>query len=155
MFGKRLRANGLDQCQGFTLIELVIVIVVLAIVSAVAIPYFGDITENAKVTSTREEMNRLRVAIIGDPRVTASGAYINCGYLNDVGFAPSALVDLVSKPDSVAPYNKFTRQGWNGPYIDSAGGEYLTDAWGAVYSYDPNTRTITSTGGAGPLTISF
>ncbi|MCH9032827.1 MAG: hypothetical protein IIB00_11300, partial [candidate division Zixibacteria bacterium] len=45
--------------------------------------------------------------------------------------------------------------GWNGPYMDSAGGDYLIDAWGVAYGYDATTRTITSTGGPSPIALSF
>lgn len=130
-------------------------IVLLGIIAAVAIPKFGDITENSKITATRAEMRRLQMAIVGDPNVVGAGGYHNRGFAGDIGFAPSTLSDLVSKPDSISPYNKFTRLGWNGPYIDSAAGAFLTDAWGASYSYDPVARTITSNGGASPIVVSF
>lgn len=144
----------LDQ-RGFTLVELVIVLIVLAIVAAVAIPKLGDVTENSKITTTKEEIRRLKVAIIGDPSVTAAGKQVSRGYSGDVGALPSSLTDLAVKPGGVSAYNKFTRLGWNGPYIDTAGGEYLKDAWGANYVYDANARTITSTGGATNIVVSF
>ncbi len=144
----------LDQ-RGFTLVELVIVLVVLAIVAAVAIPKLGDVTENSKITTTKEEIRRLKVSIVGDPSVTAAGKQVSRGYAGDVGALPSSLVDLAVKPSGVSAYNKFTRLGWNGPYIDTAGGEYLKDAWGVNYVYDANARTITSTGGAANIVVSF
>ena len=145
----------LGRSDGFTLIELVIVIVILGIVAAVAIPRFGDFTESAKIEATHEEMGRLKKAIIGDPSVVAGGKFVSKGYEGDVGSPPSALVELVAKPGSVDIYNKFSGLGWNGPYIDSSGGKYLTDAWGVAYSYDATARTIISSGGASPITLSF
>ena len=141
--------------NGFTLIEIVIVIIVLGIVAAVAIPKMGLITENSKITASREEMLALKKAIVGDPRVAAGGEYINRGYEGDVGFPPSTLTDLVVKPDSISAYDKFTRIGWNGPYIDSAGQDYLTDAWGSAYIYNSASRTITSVGVTPNIVISF
>jgi prepilin-type N-terminal cleavage/methylation domain-containing protein len=151
---QRLRSK-LNQRDGFTLIELVIVMVVLAIVAAVAIPRMGDVAENSKVTTTKEEMRRLKVAIVGDPSLSAAGKLTNRGYAGDVGALPSALTDLAIKPGAVSAYNKFTRLGWNGPYIDSANGEYLKDAWGANYTFNSGARTITSTGGASNIVLSF
>ncbi len=131
--------------SGFTLVELVIIIVILGIVAAVAVPKFGTLTENSKITATKDEITRLKTAIIGDSRVVSGGEYVNRGFEGDVGHAPSQLQDLVQKPDSIPPYNKFTRIGWNGPYLDSAEQYYLVDAWSNPYVYDPSARTITST----------
>lgn len=148
------KASELGQ-RGFTLIELVIVIVVLGIIAAFAVPRFGDLTANAKVTATVDEMQILKKAIIGNPSATAGGEYIDRGFEGDLGYAPSRLQDLAAKPDSISAYNKLTRLGWNGPYIDSAGGSYLKDAWGVNYSYDRATRRIVSTGGSDSLVVTF
>lgn len=145
----------LSDRRGFTLIELVIIIVVLGIVAAVAIPKFGSLTENARINATKEEMLTLKKAIVGDPRVTAGGRYINRGFEGDIGHPPANLMELAVKPDSLTAYDKFTRIGWNGPYIDSAGQEYLSDAWGNAYVYDRVARTITATGTIPNIVISF
>ncbi|MEW5795755.1 MAG: prepilin-type N-terminal cleavage/methylation domain-containing protein [Candidatus Zixiibacteriota bacterium] len=142
----------LDQ-GGFTLIELVIIIVTLGILAAVAIPKFGDMANSSKVNATRQELAALKKAIVGDPSVTAGGTYVDRGFEGDVGYPPSRLQDLAAKPDSVSAYNVFTRLGWNGPYIDSSGGFYLLDAWDNAYGYQPGSRLIFSTGG-GSDTIS-
>jgi len=62
---------------------------------------------------------------------------------------------LVRKPDSVAAYDKFTRLGWNGPYLDSADQNYLNDAWGNPYSYDANSRIILSASTTPNITMTF
>lgn len=137
------------------MIELVIIIVVLGIVAAVAIPKFTDIAESSRVNATRQEMVALKRAIVGNPGATAGGEYIDRGFEGDIGFVPSQLLDLAKKPDSVAAYNKLTRLGWNGPYIDSSGSNYLKDAWEISYSYDPSGRAIISSGGTTNITVTF
>jgi len=132
---------------GFTLIELVIIIVSLAIIAAVAVPRFADLATGSKVNATRQELADLKKAIVGNPSVSVGGEYIDRGFEGDVGFRPGRLQDLVVRPDSVSAYNPISRLGWNGPYIDSAGGDYLKDAWGNDYLYQPGSRTILSTGG--------
>lgn len=140
---------------GFTLTELVIIIIVLGIIAAVAIPKFGSFAENARINATKEEMLMIKKAIVGDPRVVSGGKYINKGFAGDVGFIPTSLSDLTCRPDSIAPYDFHTGTGWNGPYIDSAGQNYLKDAWDKDYVYDPDGRTITSTGAVPNITLSF
>jgi len=140
---------------GFTLIELVMIIVVLGVLAAVAIPKLGDVTENSKITATKKELLALKVAISGNPDAVAGGKYIDRGFEGDVGFAPSSLQDLVIKPDSVSAYDKLTSLGWNGPYLDSTEGNYLKDGWGVDYAYQPSSRRIISYGGSDSIIVGF
>ena len=141
-----------NKPAGFTLVELVVVIIVLGIVSAVAIPRMGLLGDSAKVNATKDEMSRLKTAIVGAANYKGVP---RGGFEIDVGHAPNSLADLITKPDSVAIWNKFLSLGWNGPYMDSSGGDYLTDSWDSTYQYNAATRTITSAGNGTPITISF
>ena len=137
------------------MVELVIIIVTLGILAAVGIPKFTDIIEGSKVNATKKEMAALKRGIAGNPEVVSGGQYVERGFEGDVGFVPSQLVDLAAKPDSIAVYDKLTRLGWNGAYIDSSGGNYLKDAWETAYVYDPSNRRISSVGGADTISITF
>lgn len=147
----RLRSaafGGLQMNQrGYTIIEIAIIIVTLGIIAAVAIPRFADLADSSKVNATKQELMSLKQAIIGNPSAIAGGEYVDRGFEGDVGLPPSQLEDLIVKPDTVSAYDPISRIGWNGPYMDSSGGEYLTDAWGNGYVYSPASRTILSTGG--------
>lgn len=140
---------------GFTLVELVIIIVVLGILAAVAVPIFGNMIKSSKISATKSEMESLKRAIVGNPRVVAGGELIDRGFEGDVGALPSSLVDLVTKPSSVPAYDKITRLGWNGPYMDADNANYLKDAWGTNYIYDSSGRTITSINGADTIIVNF
>lgn len=133
---------------GFTLIEMVMVIVLLGILGAVAVPRISGLVEGARRAATLEEMLALRCAIAGDGSTVSAGHPVARGYEADVGTLPSSLTDLVTKPGGVPSWNRHTQTGWDGPYIVSDGG-YLTDAWGDSYQYDTGQRTITSTAGGG------
>lgn len=141
--------------NGFTLIELVIIIVVLGIVSIVAVAKYSDFLNESKIQASKSELAELKRAIVGNPLATAGGRYTDVGFEGDVGHPPSSLQDLIRKPDSISSYNAIARLGWHGPYIDSAGAEYLKDSWGADYVYNAAARTITSVGSGTSIIVTF
>ena len=140
---------------GFTLIELVIIIVILGILAGVAVPRFVDMAASSKAAATKHELQNLREALVGNPSVTVGGQLVDCGFEGDVGFLPSRLVDLVIRPDSVSVYNPITGLGWNGPYIDGSNDLYLKDAWDVAYVYLPDSRLLLSLGGPDTLLTTF
>ena len=151
----RLKPFRTREPSGFTLVELVMVIALLGVVAAVAVPKLSGVLEEARRSATLEEMSALRGAIIGDDASVSAGHPVSRGYEGDVGALPSSLADLVTRPGGVAAWDRYTQTGWNGPYIDSGGG-YATDAWGNAYTYNSGQRTITSSAGGGTaITVYF
>jgi type II secretory pathway pseudopilin PulG len=141
--------------SAFTLVELTIILVIMAVITAMAIPRIGMMLDASKKSATLEEMLELKQAIVGGPMAMVGGQWIDLGYENDVGALPPDLQALTVRPGSVPPYNRFTRVGWNGPYIDPNDNDYMTDAWGSAYQYDPGNRSITSVGSSETLVITF
>ncbi|TFH33017.1 MAG: prepilin-type N-terminal cleavage/methylation domain-containing protein [Deltaproteobacteria bacterium] len=68
---------------GFTLIEVVVVIAVISILAAMAVPYAVKIIDQSREEATKKEMEAIHRAIIGDPMVPTAG------YLGDRGRCPS------------------------------------------------------------------
>lgn len=54
--------------KGFTLVELVIVIAVIAILAAVLIPTFGSVINNANRSAARSEAYNLQIAIMAESK---------------------------------------------------------------------------------------
>jgi prepilin-type N-terminal cleavage/methylation domain-containing protein len=125
--------------SGFTLIEILMVVSLIAIVSAVAVPRFIDFRADAKKAVTEDRMASLRNAITGDAK---SG---KTGYLSHLGAPPPALSDLVTK-GTKPNYDPINKTGWNGPYVDPTVADWDKDAWGTSYQYSASARTLRSCG---------
>ncbi|HJP82862.1 MAG TPA: type II secretion system major pseudopilin GspG [Fimbriimonadaceae bacterium] len=103
-----IRKNGR---RGFTLIELVVVILILAILAALIIPRVVGRTDDAKRSKAASDIATLRSQVQL--------------FKSDVGDYPQSLMDLRTRPSEGA-------DGWRGPYLDK---ELPTDPWGNEYDY--------------------
>jgi prepilin-type N-terminal cleavage/methylation domain-containing protein len=140
----------MKKVQGFTLIELLMVILVVSILATVAVAVFVDFGQDAKTAITKDRMNLIKVAILGDSRLVAGGKYSKPGFLAHCLVVPFSLAELTTtQPVSgvcAGTYNPLTQQGWKGPYLSTTDSEIFKDAWGGSLDYDSVGRTITSYG---------
>ncbi len=114
--------------RGFTLIELMIVIVILGLLAALVAPKFLKRGEEAKVTTTQVQMKNIEQALKL--------------YKLHNSFYPTTeqgLKALVERPE-VEPIPK----NWKGPYMD----KIPKDAWGNdfIYLSDGKNFTLISPG---------
>jgi general secretion pathway protein G len=107
--GIRLK-KGKQLARGFTLVELLLVLVILALIGGLVLPGIIGKAEGAKVKAAGSQINRLAMAV-------------ESFYL-DTGTTPDSLSDLVGESSDV--------DGWNGPYVKSSS---LKDPWGREYVY--------------------
>ena len=134
--------------NGYTLIEMVLVIIILGILAGVAYKTLGSTIDVGRVEETKAEMEQLACAIAGNPDLVSNGTRTDFGYLGDVGALPPNWNALIANPGGYAT--------WKGPYIqdESSGGvtyEFSLDAWGKPYT-SPNGAAFSSTGGPETIT---
>jgi len=115
--------------HGFTLIEIVIVILMIGIIATIATQQLGETVDTAHVEQTKNELDNLGMAIVGNPDVFARGARSDFGYVGDIGALPPNLDALVQNPGSWAT--------WDGPYIERGlnPNDFRNDAWNTPYAY--------------------
>jgi len=96
--------------RGFTLVELLLVLVILALIAGLVLPGIIGKAESAKAKAASSQISRIAMSV-------------ESFYL-DTGNTPSSLDELVNEPAGVS--------GWNGPYIKKS---LLKDPWGQDYKY--------------------
>ncbi|UCG63053.1 MAG: type II secretion system protein GspG [Candidatus Zixiibacteriota bacterium] len=131
----RLRKN-----SGWTLVELAIVIIIIGIIAAVATQKMSTSIETARYQQTKQEMEQLVFAIVGNPNVYSSGTRTDFGYVGDVGALPDSLGALVTNPGGYST--------WDGPYMGTGYNEddFKKDAWGFEYTYQDTLIRSTGSG---------
>ncbi len=101
------------SCRGFTLIELIVVIIILGLLAGLVVPRLFKQTERAKITTAKAQIAAIQ---------TALGLY-----KLDTGTYPSTeqgLAALRTRPPGM--------DNWKGPYLPK---EIPPDPWGHLYIY--------------------
>jgi general secretion pathway protein G len=126
--------------RGFTLVELVIVIVVMGVIATVALRKMGTAISTAQTEQTKTELENLSYAITGNPSTYSLGSRSDFGYVGDVGALPPNVSALYSNPGGYST--------WNGPYIERGikSTDFSKDAWGADYVITGTTLRSTGSG---------
>ena len=104
------RYGSASGMQGFTLVELLLVLMILALIGGLVLPGIIGKAESAKAKAAASQVNRLAMAVES--------------YYLDTGSTPDSLDMLVTESGDVP--------GWNGPYVK---GSLLKDPWGRNYEY--------------------
>jgi general secretion pathway protein G len=125
--------------DGFTLIELVMVIIIIGILAGVATMKMVSTTETAKYEATKAELDALALAIVGNAAIHAEGARSDFGYVGDIGALPPNLDALAANPGYAT---------WDGPYISSniASDDFKKDPWNVNYVYFDTLLRSTGSG---------
>ena len=96
--------------RGFTLVELLLVLVILALIAGLVLPGIIGKAESAKAKAASSQISRISMSV-------------EAFYL-DTGSTPDSLSALVNEPGGA--------KGWTGPYIKNS---ILKDPWGREYQF--------------------
>ncbi len=98
--------------RGFSLIELLVVVVIISVLAMIIIPKFADSGRRSKESSLHSDLSQLRSSI--------------ANYQADTGYYPTALTDLTATAapangvDSTGASQPITASNWHGPYIQTS-----------------------------------
>jgi general secretion pathway protein G len=104
---------GVRHRAGFTLVELLLVLVILGVLAAIVVPKFTGRSEQARVTAARTQISNFAVALDA--------------FEIDNGFYPRGREGLQSL--AVQPRDALN---WSGPYIETI----PNDPWGNPFIYE-------------------
>ena len=145
--------------SGMTLLELMLVVTILSAVAFMTLSQVTDNTSQIRFEDTRNRLELIREAIIGDTSRTINGQPEIRGFVADIGRLPNNLRELIERNFcSNSSYSDqascesngeywFAPQdyqhdtdsglwsGWNGPYLSSSteaatGNRLFLDGWG-------------------------
>ncbi len=143
-----------NRKSGFTLMEIMVVIIVIAVLASVAGPMISSITEQGRTSATKSKMASLRSALMtynGDV-----GRYPYVG--NTANASTKTAYDAAWKlEDNGGDYFGFNQDGdsvmmcatfkctemgitnykkrWKGPYMSSDASDFMYDSWGTRLKY--------------------
>ncbi|MEO6437494.1 MAG: type II secretion system major pseudopilin GspG [Tepidisphaeraceae bacterium] len=120
------------RSHAFTLIELLLVLVILAVLAAVVVPKFTNRSEQARITAAKAQISSLETAL--------TGFEVDCGRFptNDEG-----LQALVQQPANVQNWKSYMKQipkdPWGNPYVYRAPGTHNPQDFD-LFSIGPDGR---------------
>lgn len=99
---KAIKKKMKDQ-RGLTLVELLAVVVILGIISAIAVPSIGGLIDNSRkdahVANAQQLVNAAKLAVTADETLLEGADYLTLDYLVGKGY-----IEAIDSPDKSSAY---------------------------------------------------
>ncbi len=124
--------------QGFTLIEVIVAMAIVAIMAGALVPLSYRIWESQEVDTTSNRMEALKAAMVGDIKLYQQGTHTDFGYVGDNGELPASLTELTPYLNTGFNPTSYNQDAWGEGLI------YTTAVEAATGRYQ--SATLVSTG---------
>ena len=124
--------------HGFTLMEIMVVIIVIAVLASVGSSMINTFVDQSKTTATKQKLDSLRKALLayqadvgrmphtGDLKCSRYEAAYNGACSGGILSYNNEDANVLLSPD---PLPNSLKKKWRGPYMDSDPSEFMYDAW--------------------------
>lgn len=138
----------MDKRDGFTLIELMIVVAIVGILAAIAIPKFADLVRKANEGATKGNLGALRSSVTiyyaeqsGTwPNPTADGDDTVAGSLGSTLVSNNGMFISKMPFANTPPYHTATKSATI--HVGSANESYVPGGWGYQVSQSPSVGQL-------------
>lgn len=134
---RRPEGPGRTVDAGFTLVQMVIFLALVALAAGLLLPLGSQLLSTHRTSATRDQLQRVKTAMVGDREVAGPEGRTSFGFLGDIGSLPDSLPDLIRQgnlPDHSVSGDRRIGAGWKGPYppvgLEEDTADALVDAFG-------------------------